>query len=121
MAAIRCFVIFQLVASHIHVHIVLISLSSQIDLQHINQKAGNAMVQIGIDLQEFYPSVEWDILGVPAEAHKKYYSCCPEPYPGKCLKWKRRKTKNIIKEKSHRRKEKKEVNFQVNPRLKRAF
>ncbi len=41
------------------------------------------MVRIGIDLQEYYPSVEWDIMDVPAEAHKKYYSCCPEPYPGK--------------------------------------
>lgn len=23
------------------------------------------MVEIGIDLREYYPSVEWDILGVP--------------------------------------------------------
>lgn len=38
-------------------------------------------VEIGIDLREYYPSVEWDILGVPAERHKKYYPCCDEPYP----------------------------------------
>lgn len=29
------------------------------------------MVEIGIDLREYYPSVEWDILGVPAERHEK--------------------------------------------------
>lgn len=38
-------------------------------------------MEIGIDLREYYPSVEWDILGVPAERHKKYYPCCDEPYP----------------------------------------
>lgn len=38
-------------------------------------------VEVGIDLREYYPSVEWDILGVPAERHKKYYPCCLEPYP----------------------------------------
>ena len=37
-------------------------------------------MEIGIDLREFYPSVEWDILSVPAERHEKYYSCCNEPY-----------------------------------------
>ncbi|XP_023245889.1 acetylcholine receptor subunit alpha-L1 isoform X2 [Copidosoma floridanum] len=52
----------------------------QIDLKHINQKAGGNQVPVGIDLREYYPSVEWDILGVPAERHEKYYSCCNEPY-----------------------------------------
>jgi nicotinic acetylcholine receptor, invertebrate len=57
----------------------------QIDLKHINQNAGDTgdMVEVGIDLREYYPSVEWDILGVPAERHEKYYPCCAEPYPGK--------------------------------------
>lgn len=41
------------------------------------------MVEVGIDLREYYPSVEWDILGVPAERHERYYPCCQEPYPGK--------------------------------------
>nr|XP_018912441.1 PREDICTED: acetylcholine receptor subunit alpha-L1 isoform X1 [Bemisia tabaci]XP_018912442.1 PREDICTED: acetylcholine receptor subunit alpha-L1 isoform X2 [Bemisia tabaci] len=54
---------------------------NQIDLKHINQKAGADMVEVGIDLREYYPSVEWDILGVPAERHEKYYPCCKEPYP----------------------------------------
>ncbi|XP_076763345.1 nicotinic acetylcholine receptor alpha2 isoform X1 [Xylocopa sonorina] len=52
----------------------------QIDLKHINQNTGDK-VEVGIDLREYYPSVEWDILGVPAERHKKYYPCCDEPYP----------------------------------------
>ncbi|CAD1474575.1 unnamed protein product, partial [Heterotrigona itama] len=52
----------------------------QIDLKHINQNMGDK-VEVGIDLREYYPSVEWDILGVPAERHKKYYPCCEEPYP----------------------------------------
>lgn len=57
----------------------------QIDLKHINQtkqNGANNKVELGIDLREFYPSVEWDILGVPAEMHVKYYPCCVEPYPG---------------------------------------
>lgn len=54
----------------------------QIDLKHINQKTGENKVDVGIDLTEYYPSVEWDILKVPAERHEKYYPCCAEPYPG---------------------------------------
>nr|QEM43363.1 nicotinic acetylcholine receptor alpha 2 subunit [Bradysia odoriphaga] len=54
----------------------------QIDLKHISQKKDDDnKVELGIDLREFYPSVEWDILGVPAERHEKYYPCCAEPYP----------------------------------------
>ncbi|NP_001234885.1 nicotinic acetylcholine receptor alpha 2 subunit precursor [Nasonia vitripennis] len=52
----------------------------QIDLKHVNQKVGDDQVPVGIDLREYYPSVEWDILGVPAERHEKYYPCCHEPY-----------------------------------------
>ncbi|XP_077290472.1 nicotinic acetylcholine receptor alpha2 [Arctopsyche grandis] len=53
----------------------------QIDLKHISQKPGDNKVEVGIELREYYPSVEWDILGVPAERHEKYYPCCQEPYP----------------------------------------
>ncbi|KAK0098343.1 hypothetical protein PV326_009396 [Microctonus aethiopoides] len=53
----------------------------QIDLKHINQKTGDNNVEVGIDLREYYPSVEWDILGVPAERHEKFYPCCLEPFP----------------------------------------
>ena len=37
-------------------------------------------VEVGIDLTEFYMSVEWDILEVPAIRNVKYYTCCDEPY-----------------------------------------
>jgi len=56
----------------------------QIDLKHVNQNTNSNKVEVGIDLREYYPSVEWDILGVPAERHEKYYPCCSEPYPGEC-------------------------------------
>ncbi|KAF7997902.1 hypothetical protein HCN44_009300 [Aphidius gifuensis] len=53
----------------------------QIDLKHMRQKKDNNKVEVGIDLREYYPSVEWDILGVPAERHEKFYPCCRQPYP----------------------------------------
>ncbi|XP_050439466.1 acetylcholine receptor subunit alpha-L1-like [Adelges cooleyi] len=53
---------------------------NQIDLQHMSQTPDSAKVNLGIDLRAYYPSVEWDILAVPAERHEKYYSCCKEPY-----------------------------------------
>ena len=38
------------------------------------------VIDEGIDLSEFYMSVEWDILGVPAVRNVKFYTCCEEPY-----------------------------------------
>ena len=54
----------------------------QIDLRHINQSAESNHVQLGIDLKEYYPSVEWDILEVPATRNEKFYPCCTDPFPG---------------------------------------
>ncbi|GMR54910.1 hypothetical protein PMAYCL1PPCAC_25105, partial [Pristionchus mayeri] len=34
----------------------------------------------GIDLSDYYPSVEWDILGVPGKRHEKRYPCCESPF-----------------------------------------
>lgn len=34
------------------------------------------IVDEGIDLSDYYPSVEWDILKVPAKRHEKRYPCC---------------------------------------------
>ena len=31
-------------------------------------------------MSEFYLSVEWDLLDVPAKRNEKYYTCCEEPY-----------------------------------------
>ncbi|GFS82533.1 acetylcholine receptor subunit alpha-like [Nephila pilipes] len=52
----------------------------KVDLRHKDEVRGTNLVEIGIDLTEFYLSVEWDILEVPAVRHEKYYTCCEEPY-----------------------------------------
>jgi hypothetical protein len=69
---------------------------SLIDLEHIN--ANNSIreknveirrdgtskkiytVQMGIDISDYYESVEWDVLSIPAQKNTKYYDCCQEPY-----------------------------------------
>ncbi len=54
----------------------------QVDLVHINQKNDQSDdIPIGIDLRDYYRSVEWDIMSVPARRNVKTYPCCPEPYP----------------------------------------
>lgn len=55
----------------------------QVDLKHMKQESGSNLVAIGIDLTDFYLSVEWDILEVPATRNEEYYPCCTEPYSGK--------------------------------------
>ncbi|XP_019871585.1 acetylcholine receptor subunit alpha-like isoform X2 [Aethina tumida] len=52
----------------------------QVDLRHLDEIKGANTVEIGIDLTEFYTSVEWDILEVPAIRNEKFYTCCDEPY-----------------------------------------
>jgi nicotinic acetylcholine receptor len=52
-----------------------------VDLRHINQRGGNNRVEMGMDLQEYYISTEWDVMHVPAVRNEKYYPCCEEPYP----------------------------------------
>lgn len=53
----------------------------QIDLRHLKQTEHSNNIEMGIDLQDYYISVEWDIMKVPAARNEKYYSCCEEPYP----------------------------------------
>lgn len=53
---------------------------AQVDLKHMEQVSGSNLVAIGIDLSDFYLSVEWDILEVPASRNEEYYPCCSEPY-----------------------------------------
>ncbi|CAK9797289.1 Acetylcholine receptor subunit alpha-like [Anthophora plagiata] len=52
----------------------------EVDLRHIDEIRGSNVVDIGVDLTEFYTSVEWDILEVPAVRNEKFYTCCDEPY-----------------------------------------
>jgi nicotinic acetylcholine receptor len=53
----------------------------QVDLRHINQRGGTNRIEMGMDLQEYYISTEWDVMTVPAVRNEKYYPCCEEPYP----------------------------------------
>lgn len=48
----------------------------------MEQVPGSNLVAMGIDLTDFYLSVEWDILEVPASRNEEYYPCCKEPYSG---------------------------------------
>ena len=59
----------------------IISFFLQVDLRHINQKGANNSIEMGMDLQEYYISTEWDVMLVPAIRNEKYYPCCEEPYP----------------------------------------
>ncbi|XP_018795502.1 PREDICTED: acetylcholine receptor subunit alpha-like isoform X2 [Bactrocera latifrons] len=52
----------------------------KVDLRHMDEQQGNNIVDVGVDLSEFYMSVEWDILEVPAVRNEKFYTCCDEPY-----------------------------------------
>ncbi|CAD7077041.1 unnamed protein product [Hermetia illucens] len=52
----------------------------KVDLRHMDEKQGSNIVDVGVDLSEFYMSVEWDILEVPAVRNEKFYTCCDEPY-----------------------------------------
>jgi nicotinic acetylcholine receptor len=46
----------------------------QVDLRHQEEEQGTNVVNIGVDLSEFYMSVEWDILAVPAIRNVKFYT-----------------------------------------------
>ncbi|XP_065170474.1 acetylcholine receptor subunit beta-like 2 isoform X2 [Atheta coriaria] len=52
----------------------------QVDLKHWDQASGSNIVKIGIDLSEFYLSVEWDLLAVPATRNEEFRECCEEPF-----------------------------------------
>lgn len=59
----------------------------QVDLRHIDEARGTNVVELGVDLSEFYTSVEWDILEVPAVR----YSHCNK-IPSTLLQLNERKT-----------------------------
>jgi hypothetical protein len=53
----------------------------------VKQLSGSNLVSDGIDLTQFYLSVEWDILDVPARRNEEYYQGYSEPYTGKVCKF----------------------------------
>ncbi|XP_033180735.1 acetylcholine receptor subunit alpha-like 1 isoform X1 [Bombus impatiens] len=52
-----------------------------VDLRHLAQTEDSNQIEVGIDLTDYYISVEWDIIKVPAERNEAFYICCEEPYP----------------------------------------
>ncbi|KAJ8298094.1 hypothetical protein KUTeg_024625 [Tegillarca granosa] len=61
---------------------------NQVDLQHLcdhkgilNEQTLEKVIDRGVDLKDFYPNVEWDIINVTARRKERFYPCCPEPYP----------------------------------------
>ena len=56
----------------------------QVDLEPWDLEEGEddlSVIEQGIDLKDFYRSVEWDILAVPAKKNEIFYPCCAEPFP----------------------------------------
>ena len=52
-------------------HSTVYAVTFQVDLRHINQRGGNNRVEIGMDLQEYYISTEWDVMTAPAIRNEK--------------------------------------------------
>ena len=50
----------------------------QVDLKHISQVKGSNVVDVGIDLKDFYLSAEWDIIAVPATRNEEYFTSIHE-------------------------------------------
>lgn len=63
------------------IKIIYVCSNFQVDLRHLLQQEGMNEIEVGIDLADYYISVEWDILRVLAVRNEKFYSCCEEPYP----------------------------------------
>ncbi|ELT99605.1 hypothetical protein CAPTEDRAFT_167143 [Capitella teleta] len=43
--------------------------------------SNNPFIPMGIDMKQFVPSQEWDVLAVTAQKNIRYYPCCKEPFP----------------------------------------
>ncbi|KPM03606.1 acetylcholine receptor subunit alpha-like protein 1-like protein 2, partial [Sarcoptes scabiei] len=52
----------------------------KLDLIHLAEVNGTDLIEVGIDLSEFYLNVEWDIMKVPALRKVIKYTCCPQVY-----------------------------------------
>jgi len=48
---------------------------------HFQRPPRSVGVVLGINLNDYYKSTEWDLLAVKAKKNHKYYPCCSEPYP----------------------------------------
>lgn len=68
------------IAAFLHFLFLIARNFPQLDLRHLQGDINAESVEYGIDLTDFYLSVEWDVMKVPAVRHEQYYSCCEEPY-----------------------------------------
>lgn len=57
----------------------------QVDIEHVWTSVlkinDTALVDVGIDLRNYYTHVEWDVMSVPALKRYISYTCCQEPFP----------------------------------------
>nr|CDS25485.1 nicotinic acetylcholine receptor subunit alpha 8 [Hymenolepis microstoma] len=58
---------------------------NQVSLKHITQKRipeheGNVHIDHAINLKDYYPSVEFELLEVSAIRRAEYYTCCVDPF-----------------------------------------
>jgi nicotinic acetylcholine receptor len=63
-------------------HINVKNAKHEPNISRLNYGAATKLytVETGIDMSDYYSSVEWDVLSVPAQKNIKIYECCPEPY-----------------------------------------
>ena len=55
---------------------------NQVDMRHRKTEEDQlAVIDDGMDLSSYYPSVEWDLMEVWAQKTENKYPCCEEPYP----------------------------------------
>ncbi|ELT99602.1 hypothetical protein CAPTEDRAFT_91948 [Capitella teleta] len=63
---------------------------TKVDMSHVKRdlyardpcnNTENPLIEKGIDMDEFIPSQEWDVLQVPAKRRINFYPCCSYPYP----------------------------------------
>jgi len=52
----------------------------QVLLRHIDQSDDDPVVEVGLDLSEYYINGEWDLMSCKAEWHSNIYPCCADPY-----------------------------------------
>jgi len=49
--------------------------------QQSEMNIASELCVLGINLDDYYTSTEWDLLAVKAKKYEKFYPCCSEPYP----------------------------------------
>ena len=57
----------------------------QVDVRHVSEekyvKNETDLIEKGMEMDDYYPSHEWDVMGAKAQKHIVKYPCCPEPFP----------------------------------------